>query len=57
MPVILTTQEAEIRGFVVPSQPGQTVKETMSKILNTQKKKRAGGVTQVVENLSSKHEA
>jgi hypothetical protein len=30
MPVILATQEAEIRGIAVWSQPGQIVQETLS---------------------------
>jgi hypothetical protein len=44
MPVILATQEAEIRRIAVRSQPRQIVLETLiSKISIT---KRAGGVTQ-----------
>jgi hypothetical protein len=44
MPVILATQEVEIRRIVVQSQPGQIVHETLS-----QKKtitKRTGGMAQ-----------
>jgi hypothetical protein len=41
MPVILATQEAEIRRITVQSQPGQIVHETQSQ-------KRAGGVAQGV---------
>jgi hypothetical protein len=36
-PVILATQEAEIRRIVVPSQPGQIVCETLSQKCLTQK--------------------
>jgi hypothetical protein len=46
MPVILATQEAEIRRIEVQTQPRQIVQETISKILNT---KRAGGVAQGVD--------
>jgi hypothetical protein len=42
-PVILATQEAEIRRFKVQSQPGQIVQETLSQ---KKKKKRTGGVAQ-----------
>jgi hypothetical protein len=45
-PVILATQEAEIRRIVVPSQPGQIVCETLSRKYPIQKK--AGGVAQAV---------
>jgi hypothetical protein len=38
MPVILVTQEAEIRRIAVQSQPGQTVCETLSQ--KTHHKKR-----------------
>jgi hypothetical protein len=41
-PVILATQEAEIRRIAIPSQPGQIVLETLSR-KNTITK-RAGGV-------------
>jgi hypothetical protein len=44
MPVILATQEAEIRRIKVQSQPGQIVRETLSQ--KTHHKKRAGGVAQ-----------
>jgi hypothetical protein len=46
MPVILATQEAEIRRIVVRSQPGQIVCETLSRKSLTQKG--AGGVAQGV---------
>jgi hypothetical protein len=46
MPVILTTQVAEIRRITVQSQPGQIVQETLSQKNPTQK--RAGGVAQGV---------
>jgi hypothetical protein len=36
-PVILATQEAEIRRIVVPSQPGQIVHQTLSLKYPTQK--------------------
>jgi hypothetical protein len=43
-PVILVTQEAEIRRIVVQSQLGQTVHETLSrKTLHKKKKKRRAG--------------
>jgi hypothetical protein len=38
MPVILATQEAEIRRIVFQSQPGQIVKETLSRKNPSQKK-------------------
>jgi hypothetical protein len=41
---ILATQEAEIRGITVQSQPGQTVHKTLSQ--KNHHKKRAGGVAQ-----------
>jgi hypothetical protein len=44
MPVILAIQEAEIRGIMVQSQPGQIVHETLSQKYPSQK--RAGGVAQ-----------
>jgi hypothetical protein len=43
-PVILATQEAEIRRITVQSQPGQIVWETLSR--KTLHKNRAGGVAQ-----------
>jgi hypothetical protein len=43
MPIILATQETEIRRITVQSQPWQTVLETLSKKKITHKK-RAGGV-------------
>jgi hypothetical protein len=45
-PVILATQEAEIRRITVQSQPRQTVHETLS--LKKKSQKRASGVTQGV---------
>jgi hypothetical protein len=45
MPVILATQEAEIRRITVQSQPRQTVRETLSQKTLSQKKW-AGGVAQ-----------
>jgi hypothetical protein len=38
MPVILDTQEAEIRRIAVQSQPGQIVHETLSQKYPTQKR-------------------
>jgi hypothetical protein len=55
MPVILATQEAEIRRFAVQSQPRQMVHETLSQKHPTPK--RTGGMVQVVEHLPSKHKA
>jgi hypothetical protein len=46
MPVILATQEAEIRRIVVQSHLGQTVHKTLSQKKPSQK--RAGGVPQGV---------
>jgi hypothetical protein len=43
-PVVLATQEAEIRRIVVQSHPGQVVPETLSR--KTLHKNRAGGVAQ-----------
>jgi hypothetical protein len=50
MPVILATQEAEIRKIEVRSQRGQTAHETLSRkyLTHTHTKKRAGGVDQGV---------
>jgi hypothetical protein len=45
-PVLLATQEAEIRRISVQSQPGQIVHETLSRKNTLQKK--ASGVAQVV---------
>jgi hypothetical protein len=44
MPVILTTQEVEIRRIMVQSQPKQIIHETLSQKYPTQKT--AGGVDQ-----------
>jgi hypothetical protein len=54
-PVILATQEAEIRRIKIWSQPGQTVHETLPQKYPTQN--RAGRGAQVVECLPSKCEA
>jgi hypothetical protein len=43
-PIILATQEAEIRRITVQSQPGQIVRETLSQ--NYPSQKRAGRVAQ-----------
>jgi hypothetical protein len=48
-PVILATQEAEIRRITVRSQPGQIVLKTVSGKYSTQI--RAGVVAQVAEHL------
>jgi hypothetical protein len=45
MPVILATQEAEIKRITVGSQPWQIVHETLSQ-KNLSEKNRAGGVAQ-----------
>jgi hypothetical protein len=37
MPVILATQEAELRRIAVQSHPGQTVHETLSQKANNKK--------------------
>jgi hypothetical protein len=55
MPVILATQEAEIRRIADQSQPRQIIHETLSYECPTQKW--LAGVAQVVEHLPSKHEA
>jgi hypothetical protein len=47
MPVILATQETEMKRIKVRSQPGQTVCELLSQENPTQK--RAGGVSQDVD--------
>jgi hypothetical protein len=47
MPIILATQEAEIRRIMVRNQPGQIVCETLSGKSLSQK--RSGGVVQGVE--------
>jgi hypothetical protein len=54
MPVILATQEAEIRRTVVQSQPGQIVLKILSQKYPMQK--RAGRMAQVLEHLSNQHE-
>jgi hypothetical protein len=54
MPVILDTQEAEIRRVAVWSQPGQTVHGTLYQKYPTQK--RASEVIEGVECLPSKCE-
>jgi hypothetical protein len=48
MPVILASQEAEIRRTKVQSQPEQIVRETLSKKKKKPSQKRAGGVGQGV---------
>jgi hypothetical protein len=55
MPIILATQEAEIRMMVFQNQAEQIVHETLSRIYST--RKRAGRVVQLVKCLPSKHEA
>jgi hypothetical protein len=55
MPIILATQEAEIRRIKVRSQPGQTVCRTLLK--NNSSQKEADGVAQMVECLPSNCEA
>jgi hypothetical protein len=55
MPVILATQEKEIRRIAFLSQPQQIVQETLSRKYLTQK--RAGRVAQVAVCPPSKHEA
>jgi hypothetical protein len=47
-PVILASQEAEIRRITVRSQPGQIIQKTLSpkKIINHTHKKRTSGVAQ-----------
>jgi hypothetical protein len=46
MPVILATQEAEIRRIEIQSQPGQIVHETLPQKKPITNKNRAGGVAQ-----------
>jgi hypothetical protein len=46
MPIILATQEAEIRRITIQSQPGKVVQEPLSRKKTHQK--RAGGVAQGV---------
>jgi hypothetical protein len=53
--VILASQEAAIRRVEVQSQPRQIVWKALSRKNPSQK--RAGGVAQVVEHLSSQDEA
>jgi hypothetical protein len=48
MPVILTTQEAEIRRIIVQSQPGKIAPDTLSREKKKKLRTRAGGVTQGV---------
>jgi hypothetical protein len=43
-PVVLATQEAEIRKTAVQSQPGQFVQETSSQKKKNPSQKRAGGM-------------
>jgi hypothetical protein len=47
MPIILATQEAEIRRIKVQRQLGQIVHETLSRKKKTHHKNRAGGMAQV----------
>jgi hypothetical protein len=49
MPVILATQEAEIRRITVQSQPGEIVLKALSQKNSPQK--RAGGMAQGVFNV------
>jgi hypothetical protein len=51
MPVILATQEADIRRMVVWSQPGEIVRKTLKK--KTPSQTRAGAVAQVISPGSS----
>jgi hypothetical protein len=53
-PIILATQEAEIRRITVRSQQGANSLETLPQKYTTQN--RAGRVVQLVECLLSKHE-
>jgi hypothetical protein len=54
MPIILATQEAEIRRIIVQGYPGQIVCKTLSWKYPTQN--RPDGVAQLVEHLPSKSE-
>jgi hypothetical protein len=56
MPVILTTQEPEVRISTVQSQPGQIIHETLFFKKNPTQK-RASGEVQAVEHLPRQHEA
>jgi hypothetical protein len=56
-PVILATQEAEIRRIASQSQPGKIVVETLSCLKYPTLKRARGRVAQVGERLSRKHEA
>jgi hypothetical protein len=53
-PIILATQEAEIKRIVVQSQLGQIVHEILSQKKKKKSQNRAGGVAQVVGDLPSK---
>jgi hypothetical protein len=54
IPVILATQEAEIRRIAIQTQPWQIVRETLSQISPSQN--RAGRVTQGIEyEFKSQH--
>jgi hypothetical protein len=54
MPIILATQEAEIRRTEVQAAQTDSSGDPFSK---NPSQKRAGGMVQVVEHLPSKHEA
>jgi hypothetical protein len=56
-PVILATQEAEIRRIMVRSQPWTNRSRDLILKKTHHKKKKAGGVAQVAEHLPSKCEA
>jgi hypothetical protein len=55
MPIILVTQEAEIRRIKVQNQPGQTVHETLSRKNPSQK--RTGTIQNQTHNKREKNEA
>jgi hypothetical protein len=55
MPIILATQEAEIRRIAVQSQPGEIVHETLSQKKTSSK--RASRVAQMVEHQPGTSEA